>query len=229
MKQKTRIASKLFAALVVLTLISCCFLGTTMARYTSKSSGKASISVATWNVAVTNTQQTTAVFDALSPDKDAYQGGDSYVTNNVRTHDSDPELLLTVVNSGEVAANITVGYEAPTYENAEGSPVTTFGDDDTGELSMDGVFTIQLYYGTAPTWDNSYLSNTITNNTQLTDSLAADGGTIYIYGIVTWTSDTVGVFGPGADVRDTWIGQNIETVNWTLNCTAVQASELPTP
>ena len=54
MKQKSRIVSKLFAALVILTLISCCFLGSTFARYTSKSTGTASVGVAKWDVDITN-------------------------------------------------------------------------------------------------------------------------------------------------------------------------------
>lgn len=50
---KKNIFSKLFVALVVLTLISCCFLGSTFARYTSEGTGSASVEVANWKIDVT--------------------------------------------------------------------------------------------------------------------------------------------------------------------------------
>ena len=46
MTKKKSIFIKLFVALVALTLISCCFLGSTFARYTSEDSGTASVNVA---------------------------------------------------------------------------------------------------------------------------------------------------------------------------------------
>lgn len=79
MKQKTRIASKLFAALVVLTLISCCFLGTTFARYTSTSTGKAIIRVANWSInsdLIDHNKQTEGAqfgFGDLSADDTSYE------------------------------------------------------------------------------------------------------------------------------------------------------------
>ena len=50
MVKKKRIVSKLILALVVLTAISCCFLGSTFARYTSGGSGASSVDVAKWDV-----------------------------------------------------------------------------------------------------------------------------------------------------------------------------------
>lgn len=47
MTQKRKLVSKLFVAVVVLTLVSCCFLASTFARYTSGGSGTGTVEVAT--------------------------------------------------------------------------------------------------------------------------------------------------------------------------------------
>lgn len=45
--EKKRISSKIFVALAALTLVSCCFLGTTFARYTTgTTSGSAGADIA---------------------------------------------------------------------------------------------------------------------------------------------------------------------------------------
>ena len=50
MTKKKNIASKLVLVLFVLTLISCCLLGSTFARYVSSGSGQASVGIAKWDV-----------------------------------------------------------------------------------------------------------------------------------------------------------------------------------
>ena len=50
MTKKKNIASKLVLVLFVLTLISCCLLGSTFARYVSSGTGSASIGIAKWDV-----------------------------------------------------------------------------------------------------------------------------------------------------------------------------------
>ena len=50
-----RFELKLSFILVVLTLLSCCFLGSTFARYTSGGTGTATVQVAKWDVK--NTQE----------------------------------------------------------------------------------------------------------------------------------------------------------------------------
>lgn len=99
MKQKTRIASKLFAALVVLTLISCCFLGTTFARYTSTSTGEAMIHVANWSInsdLIDHDDQTNGAqfsFGDLSADDTSYEevvdaAYDKYIIESIKSYDS---------------------------------------------------------------------------------------------------------------------------------------------
>lgn len=234
MKQKTRIASKLFAALVVLTLISCCFLGTTMARYTSAGTGTAKVEVAKWDIDIGNDGVANVSFSKLSPNMEDYDGGDMYDTESARknvNYDDTagnagmPKLAAVITNSGEVDAKVTVGYTGPGFKDSQSQAVTDFGKD--GKLDLTDVFTIQLYYGTSKMWEESYASNVIDPGvTEM--SVAATNGSIYIFATVTWTSDTASCFGPSADVRDTWIGENIASVEWALTFTAVQASELPT-
>lgn len=110
MKQKTRIASKLFAALVVLTLISCCFLGTTMARYTTSNSGVASVDVALWNITFTGnaTDESTFSFGDLSPAMEKYDG-------TARTNSTNPELIVSITNNSDVSAKVKVSQADPYF------------------------------------------------------------------------------------------------------------------
>lgn len=233
MKQKTRIASKLFAALVVLTLISCCFLGTTMARYTSAGTGTATVQVAKWDIDIGNDGVAAVSFSKLSPNEKAYVAGDEYkaefARKNVNCDDAagnagKPKLAAVIQNKGDVSANVTVSYTGPGFKDSGNQSVTSFGED--GKLDLTGVFTIQLYYGTSSTWVDGYAANVI--NPGVTEMpVAATNGSVYIFATVTWTSDTASCFGESADVRDTWIGENIASVEWALTFTAVQASKLP--
>ena len=50
MTKKKNMIARICGLLIVLTLISCCFLGTTFARYTSNVSGTASVTVAKWDI-----------------------------------------------------------------------------------------------------------------------------------------------------------------------------------
>ena len=156
MKQKTRIASKLFAALVVLTLISCCFLGTTMARYTSAGTGKAAVQVAKWNIALNGTDtmddetEITSAFNKLSPNMDAYNTADmDYSVENPRTNvigDVDkgnaPMLVATLENRGDVDAKITVSWTAPECRDSNSSAIANFGEQGTALSVNDGFLAL---------------------------------------------------------------------------------------
>lgn len=256
MKQKTRIASKLFAALVVLTLISCCFLGTTMARYTSTSSGAAQISVAEWDIGVTGnaTGNATANFGKLSPSQTGYANLKDNETDT--SHSTAYTLVATIVNNSEVAANVTVSANAtPTFTMATVED-TTASFDTTGysygteegqantvvgkgasQSQAEALFSIALYYSYSET-ESSTDSGVTKIESDTVIALEARGGTnktAYIYAIVTWTTDydAEGVSanernnGALQDAIDTWVGENVTNVKWALSYTAVQASELP--
>ena len=113
MTQKKSIASKLLLAAIALTLISFCFLGSTFARYTSSSSGSASLNVAKWEVTHDFKEETDAVFGSLSPNKGEYEGGNSYVEANKREKSTGKVLVAIITNSGDVDALVTVSAVAP--------------------------------------------------------------------------------------------------------------------
>lgn len=226
MKQKTRIASKLFAALVVLTLISCCFLGTTMARYTSAGTGTATVHVAKWDVSIAPNgdpvgDETIASFGDLSPNMNTYSG-ESYDVNSARKNTTPEVLVATIKYNCEVDADITITAGNVAYYNGD-NPVNP-------AYVLSGVFTINLYYSTtSDTWTDANTSNTITSGKKL-ELANKKSGTLYIFASVTWTSDTSDTyFGSLADERDTWIGVNITELRYNISYTAVQASVLPTP
>ena len=214
MTQKKRIASKLFLLVLVMTLISCCFLGSTFARYTSGASGTGSLTVAKWDIdfdAAAGTDTSLDVkFEKLSPSKDAYTG-------TVRTNSTAIVEVATITNEGDVAASVTLTLEnaTPTLTcgSAYGTGVTT-GDGAPTEAECQEVFKIKLCNAAGEAFDGA-------------QDVAANGGTLVVYAQVTWTSDVDDLTGDKADIRDTWMGENVTGASWTLNCTAVQNSQKP--
>lgn len=251
-----RIFSKLFAALVVLTLISCCFMGTTFARYLTTNSNTASVNVASWVVDMTaagNTSEgkTTLFFDKLSPNKN-----ESGATGANLEKSTAKMLVATITVEAEVDAKLTLDFGNIIIKNAAGkevfanggvSPEAKYGFATGTTISYNdvaGVFSINFYAGTSKVdnapkalgsegdgWKVSDTSDTtwektITKNTTTT---------IYLFADVTWTTYYQGNTGindnlegeANADKFDTWIGGNVEYLEWNLTYTAAQASEAP--
>ena len=210
MTQKKSIASKLLLAAIALTLISFCFLGSTFARYTSSSSGSASLDVAKWSVSIP-ADSTVVDFEQLSPSMAEY-------VDTPRTNSTGKIPVATITNSGDVNAEVTlVVDDLPTLTNTSGD---WGGYSDT---EIQGLFSIKLYTNTsndaagATEWDGSRKFQ-----------LNVDGDKeLYIFAEVIWTSDVGGKTGDGADARDTWVGENITKVSYNISYTAVQTSELP--
>ncbi len=242
--KKMRIFSKLFAALVVLTLISCCFMGTTFARYLSTTTGTASVTVAEWGITfadgtTTSNKEFEVDFGGLSPDMTERTTID---TSSKRTHSTGKVLVGTIQNTGDVTAVVTINYE---NANGEGLPyevVTLKKDknyaagygDNAGALTGDGasmyqvysLFSIELYYG----YYENASTTPLASGQQV--SLAGDNdgdnnnSKIWIYAECVWT--THDELQPWvADAIDTWAGENVTKVGYTLNITAAQASEAP--
>lgn len=207
MEKKRRILSGLIAALVAITLVSCCFVGVTFARYTSSDSGSATVGVAKWSIDVAgpSSGSTDVVFDDLSPLMTEY-------TSGYRTRSTEPTLVATITNNSEVKATVTV--EAVEAENffltEDGTPFNFSGKAYTEE-QLDGIFSIAFF--TDADGDNSLTSSTLN-----------PGGSLTVYAVVTWTSDDATVNGEAADARDTWIGENIGKIAYTITYKAVQAS-----
>ena len=224
MTKKKSIVSKLLLLVLLLTLVSCCFLGSTFARYTSGGTGSATVSVADWNISIGEGKFEIAFENDLSPLAAEYTAGTSYQAEFARKNSTAVVKVATISNTGDVDALVTL-----TADNAsiayyfggmeEGNKVTfeeEAGSDPykPSQAQMAGVFTIVLC-----DVDGTPLENPFT--------LAATDGTKDIYAQITWTSDTADCFGAGADARDTWIAQNIDTIAFAISYTAVQSTDLP--
>lgn len=230
MKQKSRIVSKLFAALVILTLISCCFLGSTFARYTSQSTGTASVGVAKWDIQYLNANEeaqatSTTEMGKLSPSAEAWKS-----TTEMRENEIGGGVAMIIKNNSEVKADITVTLSAPTYVDANGDDFTGWGAGislgaDTAsydevknavriQFAVDGIGGV-----TADTeWKDCGETVTIED--------VNVGVNVYVYVKAVWVSSD-GWGETMADELDTWIGKNIAKVKADFTYTAVQASELP--
>lgn len=122
MTKRKSIVSKILLAIVALTLISCCFLGSTFARYTSGGTGSAGTSVAKWDVGFDTEGQTEITETKLSPSMDEYKGAD-----DKRTNSTGKILVATITNSGEVKASVTITAGAETVELQAPQPSKTTG------------------------------------------------------------------------------------------------------
>ena len=233
MKQKTRIASKLFAALVVLTLISCCFLGTTFARYTSSSSGAAQVEVALWDVDFTASGESTTIdFDVISPNQTGYTTDSADVSNTV-----NGKTMVTITNNSEVAATVTITVGDVAYATINNAALSetdaTWKDNElSGALSESQVDAI-LKLGIEVTGNGVDVSSStedgVTTYTATLDAESSTSQSVVIQASLTWvtaygSTSTGGAF---EDAKDTWIGENIASASVTVNYSAVQASKRP--
>lgn len=211
MEKKRRILSGLIAALVAITLVSCCVVGVTFARYTSSYGGSATVGVAKWSIDVAgpSSDSTDVVFDNLSPLKSEY-------TSGYRTHSTAPTLVATITNNSEVNATVTVeAVEAEKFFLTEDGTAFDFSGKAYTEEQLDGIFSIEIFSDAA-------------GANSLTSSTLNPGGSLKVYAVVTWTSDDATVNDEAADERDTWIGENISKIAYTITYKAVQASETAT-
>lgn len=211
MEKKRRILSGLIAALVAITLVSCCVVGVTFARYTSSYGGSATVGVAKWSIDVAgpSSGSTDVVFDDLSPSMTEY-------TSKVRTHSTAPTLVATITNNSEVDATVTVeAVEAENFFLTEDGTAFDFSGKTYTEEQLGGIFSIEFFSDAAGA--NALASTTLIPEGELT-----------VYAVVTWTSDDGTVYGDDADARDTWIGENISKIAYTITYKAVQASETAT-
>ena len=243
MVKKKRIVSKLILALVVLTAISCCFLGSTFARYTSGTTGTATVTVAKWDVSFGTLGTAEAIFGedvSLSPAKEAWTDGTNSAQNK-RTHSTDT-VKVVITNSGAVDAFVTVTIP----ENGE--VVTLNGSDeyaaDTGitesnytqkdvaptQTQVADLFDLKVTYNAADL-DAESGTEPFTLGTGAGAGVKVPaGGTLNLFLCVTWTSadGDDATSGAVADAIDTWAGKYVTSVAYTLNFLAVQDSELPT-
>ena len=232
--KKMRIFSKLFAALVVLTLISCCFMGTTFARYVTTGTNVATVSVANWNVTITPSVTSAETSNELwlgnlSPDKDGFYNEEN--PSNA-THSTGRIKIAEINIYNEVDAQVYVDLGEISYDLADS--VTFSASGAPAKSEVDNVFQIKLY--DAATGGNELSLNK--DNIWQTTVNAYTAVTYKIYAEVTWitwyaptTEMNQSVngkwIGENADAMDTWLGENLEGISWNIEYRAVQASEVP--
>lgn len=232
MTKKKNIASKLVLVLFVLTLISCCLLGSTFARYVSGGTGSASVGIAKWEIDITGggaSGSTEIDFEKLSPDVEVAFNG---TTNRVQA--TGKKLVATIENKSDVNAIVTVGFAndpgmiitGPT----SGAGINTKNWNDPDAAASEGqirqVLQIKLYWDDSETYTDGKEWNGEQNLAAATDGTG--GGKIYIFAEATWTSmDTEYANENVADAIDTWIGENVTKISANITFSAVQGSELP--
>ena len=215
---KKRILTRVLIVIAALTLLSCCFLGSTFAKYVTDETGTAQVGVAKWDIDVETAGSTNVDvnLNKLSPDMADYNSG------STRSHTSDKFLVAIVTNNSDVKATITVSAgDTATCVLVADHPSTEQGFEDKSTEAA-ACFSIKLYK--SDTNDATDATEKLVSET-LNAKTADPADAIYIFAEVTWTSqDTTG----NGDELDTWIGQYVTSVSWTLTYKAVQASELPT-
>lgn len=226
MTKKKNIASKLVLVLFVLTLISCCLLGSTFARYVSGGTGSASVGIAKWDVDMAEGGGSVEI-ENISPSMDA-----TSENREPRKHSSGLQAIGVITNNGEVAARVTVSAAGRDYTMAAdgagtfGGGMYWNGSAVTGTPSreqVDDILVLNLYYDVAVDKKELIVAQTVID-------LAARASTT-LYAEVVWTSAedaSAGINTSLADEIDTWIGENVESVVASITWTAVQFSELPT-
>lgn len=219
MTKRKSVVSKLLLLVALMTIVSCCFLGSTFARYISTGTGTATIQVAKWAINVGDTGSGAAKFAKLSPLAAPYEG-------TVRANPSGKILVASMSNGGDVDALVkfTMGEVNVTSDAEYGTQgVATDGIPTADEVKE--VFSVKFYYALTKSADaatNEIPAGGVTLN--------AAGGTttkIFIFAEATWTSDTETITGDDADLRDTYIGQYVANVVCSYTWEAVQSTDLP--
>lgn len=226
MTKKKSIATKLLIALAALTLISCCFLGSTFARYTSSGSGTATTGVAKWDVSLANEGSLTQTFADLSPAQERYTG-------TLRTNSTGKVKVAELSNKGDVAARVTFTFDATATIAYSGNG--DFASTDEGgenkpdaESDVQGLFSIKLYYSTGE--DSATAATEEMTSGRTTVDLAKGSGKVYVYAEVIWASNDAesgSDSGEAADKLDTWVGENVVSISFKISYTAEQNSKEP--
>ena len=165
--EKKRISSKIFVALAALTLVSCCFLGTTFARYTTgTTSGSAGADIADWEIVVEDgsSGSATGEFLVIQPVGQG-QTSDDAITADIDRINEIPGsgAVISITNKGQVKADVTVEidtssytYYVKDYEVNGGQVVIENGRYKWTEAKLDSTQPDKLYYdqeGREYKWD----------------------------------------------------------------------------
>lgn len=241
---KKRVTTTLFIALVVLTLISCCFLGSTFARYVSGGNGSASVDVAKWEITGANGTDSIEIDwdQKLSPAMAKYNGSsDAAPTDRVAL--LAEKDVATLANNGDVDATITITISGIEIKKGMASSYGTgLAVDANGWLTMapTEAEVEQLFVMSLSVQKNS--ESAVTVNADATNGgtysiTLAPGESLTIKMNLSWKSADNYYYTQSnsdhaaaedlSDALDTWAGENVTSLGWTLSYIAEQASELP--
>ncbi len=262
MKEQKKSTSKVIVRsaliLLLLTLISGCFLGSTFARYVSKGEGDLSAGVAEWKITetVSGTGDIITGLEKFSPNMAKYDG------TNKRSR-SVNVTLLTIKNDGDLDAYVKVAFDSPA--SVDWQTVVLYSDDTastelvlpndqrgTGEVNeyapyvaeINEIFKLTTAISITNTSGNegAYSNSAISNEDSEYNGMyyLEVGETMTITGTITWTTDLEdetptkvagwpeGVDVYNTDLRDTWIGEHVKAIGWNYTWYALQANEAPT-
>lgn len=212
MEKKRKLSTKIAALLLLLTVISCCFLGSTFAKYTSSTTGTATTGVALWKVNGVSENGTTSnnytiTITNLSPDHDA-----TYGSGNVANTTSTTEYTITNESEVDALISVAVGTITPTYVSGKDTGTIGTTGVDVG-VAFAKVFTLSV------TIDNS-------QNDSLNQLPAKSSGSksLKVQVSVSWNTLYGEYTEAVADEIDTYFGMYLQEIELDFTITATQAS-----
>ena len=212
MKEQKKSTSKVIVRsaliLLLLTLISGCFLGSTFARYVSKGEGDLSAGVAEWKITETVSAGEGGIVTGLekfSPNMAKYDG------SNKRSR-SVNVTLLTIKNDGDLDAYVKVAFDSPAseptqtvalYSDEAGETelvlqnVTDRGEGEANEyapyvIEINEIFTLTTTISITNGTDEGAYSNSVISSegSEYNGMYYLEvGETMTITGTITWTTD----------------------------------------
>ena len=203
---KKRILTRVLIVIAALTLLSCCFLGSTFARYVTKASGSGTVSIAEWDIDISvndsEATTTTFTFGQLSPS----------ITGNTHTITATGTTALKIENKGDVSALVKVDDTngltlTPDYKDGVDSSAGSANRDRFADVFSATITPLENY-------GSNYTGNATTGYV-----LPAEVGCILLSVQVTWTTIT--------DELDTWYGEWLENITVSLSLSAIQNSQIP--
>lgn len=203
-KSKKRIGAKIAAALVAVTALTCCVVGTTFAKYTSATEATATATVARWDVegiSANRTQINSVTFtsEKFSP---ALTGNNKLVSN-----------VMKIKNNSDVSAKVTYTVSDIT--------IKWIGNDTTKGTAT--------YVNAAATEYNNKSYDKLAKSIFIPTITGITSGAELPANSTTETGITVELsWNTLNDEIDTYFGMYAEAVEFTLTLTATQGSQLPT-
>lgn len=139
---------KLVVLMLALTLITCSFVGTTLARYTSTTTGSDTVNVAKWQIEVNGTDITAAnnnqpTFDLFGDSTQFDEAGNDVTAGKVAPG-TKGGFNFTVENLADVSVKYTVSFTVTFPDGLDNNRFKFYKDAEmTQEITaVDGVYTV---------------------------------------------------------------------------------------